>query len=80
MTDPAVERRPDRARRFLRVLARSRPIRAATHEVEHVYEVERDGESDWTPWIVLASLVVFYAAVGLLMFGIVEVASHLLLS
>lgn len=80
MSDPAVKRRPDRARRFLRVLVRARPIRAGAHEAEHVYELERDGESDWTPWIVLGFLVVFYAALGLLMFGIVELASHLLLS
>ena len=45
-----------------------------------MYELEREGESDWTPWIVIAFLVVFYAALGLLMFGIVEVASHLLSS
>ena len=80
MADSAAQSGPDRARRVVRVLVRSRPIRAATDEVEHVYEVENAGESDWTPWIVIAFLVVFYAALGLLMFGIVEVASHLLLS
>jgi hypothetical protein len=78
MADPSVDVRP--ARRLFRVLARSRPIRAAVHDAEHAYELERAGESDWTPWLVLAFLVVFYAVVGLLMFGIVEVASHLLAS
>jgi hypothetical protein len=38
------------------------------------------GESEWTPWIALAGVIVFYVALGLLMFGIVEGASHLLAS
>ena len=59
---------------------RVRPVRAAAEEVERVYELERAGESEWTPWIAIAVLILFFAAVGLLMFGIVEGASHLLVS
>lgn len=57
---------------------RSRPIRAAAQELEHLHELERAGESEWTPWIAIAGLILFFAAMGLLMFGIVEGASHLL--
>jgi hypothetical protein len=56
------------------------PIRAAAEEAEHVYELERVGESEWTPWIALAALIVFFAVIGLLMFGLVETGSHLLAS
>ena len=36
------------------------------------------GASEWTPWIAIAGLMLFFAAIGLLVFGIVEGASHLL--
>ena len=62
----------------LRRYLRFRPIRAAEEEAEHIYELEREGESEWTPWIALAGLIVFFAVVGLLMFGIVVAVSHLL--
>jgi hypothetical protein len=59
---------------------RLRPIRAAEQEAEHVYELEREGKSGWTPWIAIAALILFYAALGLLMYGVIEGASHLLAS
>jgi hypothetical protein len=59
---------------------RSRPIQAAAQEAKHVYQLERAGESEWTPWIAIAALILSFAATGLLMFGIVEAASHLLAS
>jgi hypothetical protein len=59
---------------------RWRPIRAAAQEAERVYELERVGESEWTPWIAIVALIVFFAVIGLLMFGIVEAGSHLLVS
>jgi hypothetical protein len=62
------------------VYLESRPIRAAAQEVRHVHELERVGESEWTPWIAIAGLIMFFLAIGLLMFGIVEGASHLLAS
>ena len=40
--------------------------------MRHLHQVERAGESASTPWIAIAGLVVFFAALGLLMFGIVE--------
>jgi hypothetical protein len=56
---------------------RSAPIRAAAQEVRHLHQLEHAGESEWTPWIALAGLILFFASLGLLMFGIVEAASHL---
>jgi hypothetical protein len=56
---------------------RSGPIRAAVQEVRHLHELEHAGESEWTPWIALAGLILFFASIGLLMFGIVEAASRL---
>jgi len=69
-----------RSKVVLRRHLRLRPIRAAAEEAEHVYELERAGESEWTPWIALAALIVFFAVIGLLMFGIVEAGSHLMAS
>jgi hypothetical protein len=68
------------ARAFLRMRLRSRPIRTAAQEVSHLHQLERVGESEWTPWIAITGLILFLAAIGLLMFGIVEAASHLLAS
>jgi len=89
--EPTVAVRPERvenpahdlergSKMHLRMYLRSRPVRAAAQEAEHVYELERVGESEWTPWIALAALIVFFALIGLLMFGLVEAGSHLLAS
>jgi LPXTG-motif cell wall-anchored protein len=59
---------------------RARPTRAAVEEVRHLHQIEHTGESEWTPWIAIAGLLLFLASVGLLMFGIVEGAFHLLAS
>jgi hypothetical protein len=58
----------------------SRSIHAAAQELKHLEELELAGESVWTPWIAIAGLIVLFAAVGLLMFGIVELASNLLVT
>jgi len=87
-SDLTVEFRPERAERPAqdaqqrpkRLLGMYRPIRAAVHEAKHLHQLERAGESEWTPWIALAGLILFFAAIGLLMFGIVEAASYLLAS
>ena len=68
---------PSKAQRLGSYLG-SRPLRSATQEVAHLHEIERVGESDSTPWIAIAGLILFLAAIGLLVFGIVEGASHLL--
>ncbi|MDQ3821649.1 MAG: hypothetical protein M3321_00180 [Actinomycetota bacterium] len=60
--------------------ASSGPIGAAAQEVKHLHQLERAGESEWTPWIAVTGLILFFVAIGLLMFGIVETASHLLAS
>lgn len=70
----------NRPKRSVATYLRPRLIRGAAKEARHIFEVERAGESEWTPWIAIAGLMVFYAAIGLLMFGIIEVASHLLTS
>ena len=74
------QRPQERTKRLGGMYLRLRPIRAATHEARHLHELERAGESEWTPWIALAGLILFFAAVGLLMFGIVEAAIDLLAS
>ena len=57
---------------------RSRAIRAAADEVRHLHQLERVGQSEWTPWLALGGLILFLVAIALLMFGIVEAASYLL--
>jgi hypothetical protein len=52
-------------------------LRAAAQEVRHLHQLERAGESEWTPWIALAGLILLFASIGMLMFGIVDAASHL---
>lgn len=69
----------DRQKRFRGIYLR-RPIRAAAQEVKHLHQLESAGESEWTPWIAIIGLILFFTAIGLLMFGIVETASHLLAS
>jgi hypothetical protein len=60
--------------------APSNPIRAAVWEVRRLHQLEHAGESEWTPWLALAGLVVFFLTIATLMFGIVEAAFHLLAS
>jgi hypothetical protein len=82
-TEPAgrpVQHAQERPKRFRGIYLRSRPIRAAAQEVKHLHQLERAGESEWTPWIAMTGLILFFAAIGLLMFGIVEIASHLVAS
>jgi hypothetical protein len=60
--------------------ARAWPSRTAVEEVRHLHQLERAGESEWTPWVAIAGLTLFLVTIGLIMFGIVEGASQLLLS
>jgi hypothetical protein len=59
---------------------RLHPIRAAAREVGHLHQVEREGESEWTPWIAIAGLILLFTAIGLLLFGVAEAATYLLAS
>ena len=80
-TEPAgrpVQHAQERPKRFRGIYLRSRPIAAAVQEVKHLHQLERAGESEWTPWIAITGLTLFFVAIGLLMFGVVETASHLL--
>jgi hypothetical protein len=67
-------------KRLLGISPWSRPIRTAAEEVRHLHQVERAGESEWTPWIAIAGLILFFVTLGALMFGIVEGAAQLLAS
>jgi hypothetical protein len=79
-TASTVEHAPERPNWFREIYLRSGPIPAAALELRHLHQLERAGESEWTPWIAITGLILFFAAVGLLMFGIVEIASHLVAS
>ena len=59
---------------------RPRPIHGAADEVRHLHELERAGESEWTPWIAITGLILFLVTIGLVMLGIVDGASHVLAS
>jgi hypothetical protein len=72
-----VQHAQERPKRVRGIHLRARPIRAAAQEAKHLHQLERAGESEWTPWIAMTGLILFFAAIGLLMFGIVEIASHL---
>jgi hypothetical protein len=81
MPEKRVYTRPTaRTKRVRATYLRSQPLRAAVREVQHLHQLERAGASEWTPWIAIAGLILFFAAVGLLMFGIVEGATQLLAS
>ena len=58
----------------------SRPSRSAAEEVRHLHQLERAGETEWTPWVAITGLILFFRTIGLLVFGIVEGASYLLVS
>ena len=58
----------------------SRPSRSAAEGRRHLHQLERAGETEWTPWIAITGLILFFGTIGLLVFGIVEGASYLLVS
>jgi hypothetical protein len=51
-------------------------MRTALGKAKHLHDVERAGESEWTPWIAILGLILFFAAIGSLMLGLVEAAAH----
>ena len=57
---------------------RSTALPTALHKAEHLHDIERAGESEWTPWIAILGLVLLFAAVGSLMLGLVEAAAYLI--
>ncbi len=53
------------------------PVRAIDHEAQHLHEVEHVGESEWTPWIAILGLVLFFALVIALMTALTFAVSSL---
>ncbi len=54
-----------------------RPAHAIEREAHHLHEVEQVGESEWTPWIAILGLVLFFVPVLVLMTALTFAASHL---
>jgi hypothetical protein len=52
----------------------ARPFRAAEHEVDHLHEVERKGESGETPFIAIAGLIVFLGSIFVVILGLAMLA------
>ncbi len=75
---PSAHHEQERPKRSLWRYLRLRPIRAAGQEARHLHQLERAGESEWTPWIAITGLTLFFVSIGLLMFGLVVAVSHLL--
>jgi hypothetical protein len=70
----------DKSARSLRLALRRRPIHAADEEAKEVHELELAGESEWAPLIASATVMLFFGAIGLLIFGVIQAASHRLAS
>jgi hypothetical protein len=64
----------------IRLAWRPRPIHAAAEKAKEVHELELAGESEWTPWIAIAAVILFFGAIGVLIFGVIEAGSHLVAS
>lgn len=57
---------------------RVRPLRALAQDVRHFRRLEQAGESEWTPWIVLAGLFLLLTTIYFLVLGLVEGVADLL--
>ena len=54
-----------------------RPLRAVEREAHHLHTVERAGESEWTPWIALLGLALFFVPVIAVMTALTFAAYYL---
>jgi hypothetical protein len=54
-----------------------RPFRTIEREAHHLHEVEQVGESEWTPWLAILGLVLFFVPVFVLMMALTFAAAHL---
>ena len=64
--------------RYSRFFARLRhPVRAVEAEAKHFHEVEREGESGETPFVVILGLILFLLPIFLLMLGLAFAAYYL---
>jgi hypothetical protein len=62
-----VSRRLPGAIREHALLDPRRPFRTIEREARHLHEVEQVGESEWTPWIAILGLVLFFVPVFVFM-------------
>ena len=53
-----------------------RPIRTIEREAHHLHEVEQAGASEYTPWIAILGLVLFFVPVFVFMTAIAFTAAH----
>ena len=54
-----------------------KPVEKLEAETHHLHEVEQEGESDATPFIVFGGLILFLLPIFLLMLGVALVAYYL---
>jgi hypothetical protein len=54
-----------------------RLVRGITREARHLHELERAGESEWTPWIAIAGLLVFLTTIFVVMAGLAGAADYI---
>ena len=54
-----------------------RPFRTIEREAHHLREVEQVGESEWTPWIAILGLVLFFVPAFVLMTAVTFAAASL---
>jgi hypothetical protein len=59
------------------LLGLGRRVRAIEREANQLHEVERVGESEWTPWIAVLGLVLFFVPVFVLMTALTFAAFYL---
>jgi hypothetical protein len=53
-----------------------RPVQALVRGVRDLHELEQKGESEWTPFVAIAGLVIFLGCVFLFMVALAEAASR----
>jgi hypothetical protein len=54
-----------------------RPLSAIERDARHLHEVEQIGESEWTPWIAILGLALFFALVIAVMTTLTVTVAHL---
>jgi hypothetical protein len=54
-----------------------RLFRTIEREARHLHELEQVGESDWTPWLAILGLVLFFVPVFVLMTALSFAAAYL---
>jgi hypothetical protein len=54
-----------------------RPLRTLEREAHHLHEIEQVGESEWTPWIAILGLVLFFVPVFVLMTALTLATAYL---